>query len=290
MAAAGDNVAPIIKKKKIVKGGGHHGGAWKVAYADFVTAMMAFFLLMWLLNATTEKQRKGIADYFTPSIAVNRVSGGGDGDFGGDSVFTEETLARNGSGASNLHPTSARASAGQTGGMDSNAEQFEASEPAELSEALQQVEDILLGKSGESEVADELLRHIQTRVTDEGLIVELFDLEEARLFTGETAQPTPLLQDLAAVIVEAAALVVNDLAIEGHTHARAVVVANAPVWDITADRANAMRALMKDRGLDRMRVDRVTGHADRRPAVRNPVAIRNNRLEVIFLRSDTNAK
>ncbi|MEL7280862.1 MAG: flagellar motor protein MotB [Pseudomonadota bacterium] len=287
MAEAGDNaVAPIIKKKKIVKGDGHHGGAWKVAYADFVTAMMAFFLLMWLLNATTEKQRKGIADYFTPSIAVNRVSGGGDGDFGGDSVFSEETLARNGSGASNLHPTSARASAGQTGGMDSNANSSDAQEPEALSEALKKVEDILLGKSGESEVADELLRHIQTRVTDEGLIVELFDLPDARLFRGETAQPTQLLRDLATVIVGAADLVVNDLAIEGHTHARPVVVANAPVWDITADRANGMRALMKDRGLAHSRVDRVTGHADRRPAVRNPVAIRNNRLEVIFLRSD----
>ncbi|MEO1001108.1 MAG: flagellar motor protein MotB, partial [Pseudomonadota bacterium] len=66
--AQGNDQRPIIKRKKIVAGGGHHGGAWKVAYADFVTAMMAFFLLMWLLNATTEAQRKGIADYFSPTI------------------------------------------------------------------------------------------------------------------------------------------------------------------------------------------------------------------------------
>ncbi|MEO0774578.1 MAG: flagellar motor protein MotB, partial [Pseudomonadota bacterium] len=126
MSEAGDNVVrPIIKKKKIVKGDGHHGGAWKVAYADFVTAMMAFFLLMWLLNATTEKQRKGLADYFAPSIAINRVSGGGDGDFGGDSVFSEETLAQNGSGASNRHPSSARAATGQTGGLETNPQSSE---------------------------------------------------------------------------------------------------------------------------------------------------------------------
>src|SRR6056297_3669847 len=100
MSAPGDNTAPvIIKRKKIVAGGGHHGGAWKVAYADFVTAMMAFFMLMWLLNATTEKQRKGIADYFNPTIPLNRVSGGGDGALGGDSTFTEQTLARTGVGA-----------------------------------------------------------------------------------------------------------------------------------------------------------------------------------------------
>ena len=87
------NARPIIiKRKKVIAGGGHHGGAWKVAYADFVTAMMAFFMLMWLLNATTEKQRKGIADYFSPTIPINRVSGGGDGSFGGDSVFSENTI------------------------------------------------------------------------------------------------------------------------------------------------------------------------------------------------------
>ena len=71
MAQDVDGLAPIIKRKKVVAGDGHHGGAWKVAYADFVTAMMAFFLLMWLLNATTERQRKGLADYFAPTIAVS---------------------------------------------------------------------------------------------------------------------------------------------------------------------------------------------------------------------------
>ena len=88
---------PIIVKK-IKKGGGHHGGAWKVAYADFVTAMMAFFLLMWLLNATTEDQRKGIADYFDPKIPIGRVSGGGDGVLKGDSFFADEALVRDGTG------------------------------------------------------------------------------------------------------------------------------------------------------------------------------------------------
>jgi len=73
-------------------GHGHHGGAWKVAYADFVTAMMAFFMLMWLLNATSEQQRAGLADYFTPTITINRSSGGGDGMFGGDSVSSQDSF------------------------------------------------------------------------------------------------------------------------------------------------------------------------------------------------------
>ena len=92
------NVAPvIIKRKKVTGGDGHHGGAWKVAYADFVTAMMAFFMLMWLLNATTEKQRKGLADYFSPSVPLNPASGGGNGAFGGENMFSEQTMAMNGS-------------------------------------------------------------------------------------------------------------------------------------------------------------------------------------------------
>ena len=90
--AAQSNLAPVIIKRKKVIAGGHHGGAWKVAYADFVTAMMAFFMMMWLLNATTEQQRQGLADYFSPTIPINRVSGGGDGSFGGESIFSEETL------------------------------------------------------------------------------------------------------------------------------------------------------------------------------------------------------
>ncbi len=113
--SAKSNAPIIIKRKKVIAGGGHHGGAWKVAYADFVTAMMAFFMLMWLLNATTEKQRKGIADYFSPTIPINRISGGGEGSFGGDSVFSEDTLAQNGTGASQKKPTEANAAKGSTG-------------------------------------------------------------------------------------------------------------------------------------------------------------------------------
>ena len=93
-AASGTNQPPIIIKKKRKGGGhGHHGGAWKVAYADFVTAMMAFFLLLWLLNATTEEQRIGIANYFAPSVAPDSSSGS-NGVMGGQTVTTDGFLCR----------------------------------------------------------------------------------------------------------------------------------------------------------------------------------------------------
>ena len=91
--AGGKQGRPIVIKKEEVVEGGHHGGAWKVAYADFVTAMMAFFLLMWLLNATTETQRKGLADYFAPSVAISRGSNGTGLPFGGKTPNSEGSLA-----------------------------------------------------------------------------------------------------------------------------------------------------------------------------------------------------
>ena len=83
----------VIVKRKTVVAGGHHGGAWKVAYADFVTAMMAFFLLMWLLSTTDQETRLGLADYFSPTIPIHESRSGGDGPFDGDSMFSQDVLA-----------------------------------------------------------------------------------------------------------------------------------------------------------------------------------------------------
>ena len=278
--SAGGNVAPVIIKRKKVSGGdGHHGGAWKVAYADFVTAMMAFFLLMWLLNATTEKQRKGIADYFSPTIAVSRVSGGGDGAFGGDSVFSEETLPQNGTGASNKRPTESNQARGASGVSEVGLDAGESGDD----EQFKALEEALLGRGGESMVTDEALKHIVTRVTDEGLVVELFDLKEARLFD-EEHQPTPLLRDISRMIANVSRLITNNVAVEGHIRSYPVVLAHNPVWDHSSARADTMRKLLQEGGLNPDRVKRVTGHADREIVVRNPMSIRNNRLEIIFLR------
>lgn len=272
------NAAPvIIKRKKVVGGDGHHGGAWKVAYADFVTAMMAFFMLMWLLNATTEKQRKGIADYFSPTVAISRVSGGGDGAFGGESVFSEVVLPQNGTGATNLRPTEGRQARGEIGG-DTAAGQED--------QALKQMEAALMGRGGESMFSENMQRHIITRVTDEGLIVELFDLPEARLFDPDTDRPTRLLRDLGAMLVRVFGLVKNDVAVEAHTRAYPVVLRDNPVWSLSAARADKMRTLLQDAGLHYNRVKRVTGHADKELATGDPSSVRNNRLEVILLREN----
>jgi chemotaxis protein MotB len=279
---AGQSNAPvIIKRKKVVAGGGHHGGAWKVAYADFVTAMMAFFMLMWLLNATTEQQRSGIADYFSPTIPLNRISGGGDGTFGGDSVFTEDTLARNGAGATVAMPVPMDARSGAAG--DSTRSE-EADADSREREAFSEIEKLLVGSGGESMVSQELLRHVVTRQTDEGLIIELFDLPGAPLYAEGDARTTAVMEQILGQLAQVFNLVKNEIAIGGHVAAQPVVLAETSSWKLSADRADAARRLLDGAGLKAQRVQRVTGFSDRRPVVEDPMMVRNNRLEIILLR------
>jgi chemotaxis protein MotB len=280
MSASNEQAPVIIKKVKKGGGDGHHGGAWKVAYADFVTAMMAFFLLMWLLNATTEKQRKGIADYFSPTVAISRVSGGGDGTLNGDSVFSEETMAKNGRGATSLQPTESNRARGSDNGDDEKTTQEE--------EALKEVEAALMGRGGESMVAENALEHIITRVTDEGLIIELFAIREQPLFVGATDEPTPLLRDLARLVSGVSKAVKNDVAVESHVAAQPIVQAKTSEWQLSTARADAMRRLLSTSGMGAERIQRVTGHANREPIVSDPMAPRNDRIEVILLRDGIN--
>jgi chemotaxis protein MotB len=277
--AGQSNAAPvIIKRKKIIQSGGHHGGAWKVAYADFVTAMMAFFMLMWLLNATTEKQRKGIADYFNPTIPVNRISGGGNGSFGGESIFSEQTLTKNGTGASNVHPTAESQARGDSGTVEGHG----------IAEAqtVAAVEQALAGRSGESMTMERLMRHVVTRVTDEGLVIEVFDLPDVPLFGENSAEPAGATRKIAALLAEILMLTENQLAVDGHVRTYPITVKDNPSWDLSAARAQSMRALLEAAGVPTERIARISGHANRKPATADPAVVRNNRLEIILLRRD----
>ena len=274
------NAPIIIKRRKVIAAGGHHGGAWKVAYADFVTAMMAFFLLMWLLGATNEKQRKGIADYFSPTIPINKVSGGGDGAFGGDSVFAEETLTQTGTGSELLRASESDRSRGATGiERDSRDREDDGGDTA-LFEGL---ELQLTGSGGESMVSDRLKRHIVTRVTDEGLVVEIYDLPGAAMFSGE-AVPEDRLRDILAAVADVFRLASNKIALRAHVASTPLVAIDNPAWPRSLARAAATREVMEDMGLSDARFARVEGHADRDRRHGNPLDIRNNRIEVVLLR------
>jgi chemotaxis protein MotB len=264
MSRQNDAAPIIIKRKKIVVSGGHHGGAWKVAYADFVTAMMAFFLMMWLLGATTESQRRGLADYFNPTIPVHRISSGGDGMFGGTDLETRQQMGPT---------TPPEQDAGESG-----------QEVVAEAESFEEAETRLMGMGGESAILTEALRHVITRQTDQGLVIELFDLPDMALFIDDTDQPAPVLSILAPVLVQVLSNVTNTLSVEGHTRTYSMVQATDPRWPLSSARAHAMRQLLQDADFAPDRIARVTGHADRRLSVENPMAVRNNRLELILLR------
>jgi chemotaxis protein MotB len=257
----------IVIKRRTVVAGGHHGGAWKVAYADFVTAMMAFFLLMWLLSVTDEQTRLGLADYFSPTIPIHDSRGGGDGPFDGDSMFTQDVLARDETGA--------------TGDPD---RRYEPAEQA-LDRSLHDVEQALLGGSGDAMEADPLLEHIRTRVTDEGLIIEVFDIDGSPLFGGPTVTPQPIFERLVAMIGRVVARTANPVAVSGHLAAGDVGFANPDPWSLSTDRAQLTRRLLVAAGVADARFDRVTGRADRSPVLEeDPRDPRNRRLEITLLR------
>jgi len=267
MSRANEAAPVVIRRKKVVAGGGHHGGAWKVAYADFVTAMMAFFLMLWLLGATTESQRRGLADYFNPSIPLHRMSSGGDAMLGGDDLDTRDQTG----------PTVADDETHSIRGTDGE-------ETRSLTEIFDELRERLDGLGGESAILAQALRHVVSRLTDEGLVIELFDLPDAPLFAADSDSPEPVLELLASVLRPVLEMARNPLALEGHVRSYTVVQAVDPRWPLSSGRAARMRQLLEAAGLDPARAARVTGHADRRPAVANPMAVRNNRLELILLR------
>ncbi|MDP1556643.1 MAG: OmpA family protein, partial [Hyphomonas sp.] len=242
--------------------------------ADFVTAMMAFFLLMWLLNATTEEQRKGLADYFNPTIPISRISGGGSDGLNGSSIFTEETLARMGTGAS--HERSVESPATPKTAEEAAADAAKQKAIAENLESLK----ASLGEEGRA-----LSEHILIKMSPEGIVIELVDSETTPLFPVGRSQPSDLLIDLLDVVSETFGTFENDIKIVGHTDNRRyrndAIYDN---WNLSADRANTARRLLQRSGIDRNRIQEVSGKADTDPLIKdNPSAAQNRRISITIL-------
>ncbi|MEM9014164.1 MAG: flagellar motor protein MotB [Pseudomonadota bacterium] len=275
MAETKPGQAPvIIKKVKKSAGHAHHGGAWKVAYADFVTAMMAFFLLMWLLNATTEEQRKGLADYFNPSIPISKVSGGGSGALNGSSVLSEDTLIQDGVGATADLPKTH---------LKNEGENDEPRDAEDLRDLETEINDATLDV-----VENDLARHVQTRMTPDGLVVELVDADGDPLFNLGSPAPSALLGELLFVIAPILATVENKMAIVGHTDARAYSGdGRYSNWELSTDRAHAARRLLIANGVSFDQIAEVTGKADTEPVSPDPFAAQNRRIAVTLLSHQT---
>ncbi len=269
---------PIIVKKIIADGhGGHHGGAWKVAYADFVTAMMAFFLLMWLLGATTEKQRKGLADYFTPTLVqMKQDSAGSNGMFGGDSFVAKDNYPTTG-GQGNLAITIPRDATGvrDVGGddiKDRDRKKFE------------QLKKVIEKKLEETATLRRLKRHIKFTETREGLRIDMIDESNFAMFAMGTDQLVPEARELLAKVAQVISSVPNDVIVRGHTDGLPYSAGrNMNNWMLSSSRAEATRAVLSQNGVGNERFLRIEGVADREPFVAGDrYDPRNRRMSVLL--------
>ncbi len=275
---------------KKVAAEGHHGGAWKVAYADFVTAMMAFFLLMWLLNATTEDQRKGLADYFNPSIPISPMSGGGAELLDGATIFS----AKAESNASTAPKKDTQSTAEENTSSEPKKDTQSASEALKEEEqriqnaqqaALEAVEEDLLSQIG-GDQTEGIASHIQLRVTPEGLVIELIDTNDNPLFNVGSTNASPIMVLLLGVVAQSLSSVENKISIVGHTDSLPYSSGRDYTnWELSTDRAHAARRLMIAAGLPVTQVNEVAGKADSDPLVEDRFAPQNRRISITILKS-----
>ncbi len=266
---------PIIVKKVIEEAhAGHHGGAWKVAYADFVTAMMAFFLLMWLLGATTEKQRKALADYFAPTIVnTKQESAGSNGMFGGDSIVSADNYPNRAAQTGTRSITIPRDAVGgpkEASGRERDRGEF------------QQIVKSLRERMEEKAELRRLARNLRFTETTEGMRIDVVDDADVSMFAIGSSQLTPAGARLFGEIVQPLAELPNRLLIRGHTDS-ASWSANAGTnnWRLSVDRAEVTRQYFEFRGIAPERFFRIEGGADREPYIPSDrLDPRNRRISI----------
>ena len=249
---------PIIIRKPIVQAhSGHHGGAWKVAYADFVTAMMAFFLLMWLLGSTTEKQRKALADYFAPTIVEkNHDAAGADGPFGGDAVMAQDRYPARAGGIGDRSISIPRDS---TGGAN------EASSKTVDRARFAQLQQRMRNRLRRDRTLSRFAKSLRFTETADGLRIDLVDDANFSMFLVGTAILTPEARRLLPVVAQTLAEVPNDIRVRGHTDASPFAAGARNNWTLSSTRADATRQQLMLDGIASSRFLRIEGVADREP-------------------------
>lgn len=277
-----DQKAPIVVKRIKKVAGGHHGGAWKIAYADFVTAMMAFFLLMWLLGSTTKGELEGIAEYFKTPLKVAMQGGSGSGDSssvikGGGADLTRKV------GQVKKGKTAAEKKSYNLKAAQAELERIEADKLKQLKKNLEKAIEA-------NPTLKQFKRQLLIDITDEGLRIQIVDEKNRPMFNLASAE----LQPYTKIILHEIGKVLNDvenrISLSGHTDA--VQYANAgrgySNWELSADRANASRRELIAGGMNEAKMLRVVGLASSVPfkdaGSSDPV---NRRISIIVMNKRT---
>ena len=278
MAGDAKKLQPIIVKR--IKKGGHaaHGGAWKIAYADFVTAMMAFFLLMWLLGSTTEGDKKGIADYFASPMKVALSGGAGSGDASHVVKGGGEDLTRS-NGQIKRGDVDAPKKAINLAALKAEQRRAEVARLTEIKNTIEQ-------KIAASERLRALSSQIRLDMTRDGLRIQIVDEQNRPMFASGSAVVQPYMRELLQAIGSILTEVPNLLTLEGHTDANPFQGGERGYsnWELSADRANASRRELMAGGLAENRVLRVQGLASSQPFDRaDPTSPANRRISIIVM-------
>lgn len=264
---------PIVVKKVKKGGEGHHGGAWKVAYADFITAMMAFFLLMWLLGSTSQAQREGISDYFENPSAVQGPGG------------ASTSMIKLG-GAMEVPQGEARPMQ-DSGPAEQRDVEEQARDQARLGELLEELKE----KIESSPILRKYKEQLFIDITSEGLRIQIVDKKDRPMFDLGSAQLKWYMEEILHQIAETIDAVPNHVSITGHTDARRYSRDRRKYysnWELSADRANAARRELIAGGVAEEKMGRVVGLADSvmfdEDDPNNPI---NRRISIVVLNKAT---
>jgi chemotaxis protein MotB len=269
--------AIIVKKIVMEDHGAHHGGAWKIAYADFVTAMMAFFLLLWLLGSTDEQQRKGLADYFTPTlIEYKQNSAGSDGILGGDSIIAQDNYPHRATQTGSRSIVIPRdVTGGEREGQQARIEDLQ---------RFEQLRQQIMQRMQSSPDLQSLQDHIRFTQDDEGLRIDLMDEADFSMFQVGTERLLPRAQHLVREVARVIVGVPNAVIVRGHTdslpYASGRTMNN---WMLSTARAESTRATLEQAGVPLARIARIEGVSDRDPFVpQDRYDPRNRRISIIL--------
>lgn len=289
---------PIIIKRVKKMGGGHHGGAWKVAYADFVTAMMAFFLLLWLLATASKEQKEAIADYFAPTISISdrtqsvsvldgqpavmqTVSGGAAAQA---EIEGEDEESTSGAGGENENDGTDTETA-EDGAKPLDEQEVQEAMRAQEAERFEEVKKQIQQVIDQTPELSGLKDNLQVDQTPEGLRIQLLDKEKESMFASGSANMEARSQKLLALVAQAVKDMPNKLAISGHTDATPFAGTGGRTnWELSSERANAARRVLVEQGVDPTKVQNVVGRADTDPFIKeNPSDPQNRRISIVLL-------
>ena len=272
-----ENNQPIIVKRVKKVAGGHHGGAWKIAFADFATAMMAFFLVMWLMSSATPEQKKLISGYFQDPVGFSESASPYVIDLGGTPTpAPDKTL--------NDEPQEEQSPA-EDAQADVDKLQAESIAEEVERERLELLLQELQNKVEENPQLQNFKDQILFEITQDGLRIQIMDAENRPMFASGSARLQPYFEDILLAMTDTIAAVPNKISVSGHTDAAPFVGRGGyGNWELSSDRANAARRVLIAGGYDDEQVARVVGYAssalfDREKPL-NPV---NRRIDIVVL-------